>query len=123
MADIQHPAEPQARLSITPTHVGDGSRVLTLCGEIDADTAPGLREALNIADKETSPRSVLDFSDVTFMDSSGVNVLVAAFHQTRGAGGWIRMAALTEPVQQVIDIVGLDTIIPCYPTLDQALHG
>ncbi|MGW6487118.1 STAS domain-containing protein [Streptomyces sp. NPDC055056] len=65
---------------------------------------------------------MLDFSDVTFMDSSGVNVLVAALHQTRAAGGWIRMVALTEPVQQVIDIVGLDTIIPCYPTLAQALH-
>ncbi|MGW6492717.1 STAS domain-containing protein [Streptomyces sp. NPDC055056] len=122
MADIRDSAGPPARLSITPASAGGGVRVLTLCGEIDADTASGLRAALNSADKVTSARSVLDFSGVTFMDSSGVNVLVAALHEARAAGAWIRMVALTEPVQQVVDIVGLDTIIPCYPTLAQALH-
>ncbi|MFI5998069.1 STAS domain-containing protein [Streptomyces sp. NPDC051362] len=120
MAAIQDPAGQNARLSITPASTA-GIRVLTLRGEIDADTVQGLRDALYIDDTPTSPRSVLDFSDVTFMDSSGVNVLVTAFHRARAAGGWIRMAALTEPVQQVVDIVGLDTIIPCYPTLSEAL--
>lgn len=119
MADIQDPAGPTARLSITRTS-RDGIRVLTLGGEIDADTAGSLREALCVDETATS-RTVLDFGAVTFMDSSGVNVLVAAFQSARAAGGWVRMAALRAPVRQVIDIVGLDTVIPCYPTLSEAL--
>ncbi|MFD6294201.1 STAS domain-containing protein [Streptomyces sp. NPDC060235] len=119
MADIQDSAGPPARLSITQT-AAHGIRVLTLEGEIDADTASGLHEALCV-DGTATPRTVLDFSGVTFMDSSGVNALVAAFQRTRTAGGWIRMAALTQRVQQVVDIVGLDSVIPCYPTLPEAL--
>ncbi|MFD9584912.1 STAS domain-containing protein [Streptomyces sp. NPDC059980] len=120
MADIQDPAGLPARLFITRAD-SDGIRVLTLGGEIDADTVGGLREALCVDGTATTSRTVLDFGDVTFMDSSGVNVLVAAFHTSRAAGGWIRIAALTERVWQVVDIVGLDTVIPCYPTLPEAL--
>ncbi|MFD9497373.1 STAS domain-containing protein [Streptomyces sp. NPDC060005] len=121
MADIQDSAGPPDRLSITQT-AADGIRVLTLCGEIDADTAGGFREALCV-DGTASSRTVLDFGAVTFMDSSGVNVLVAALQKARADGGWIRMAALSERVRQVIDIVGLDTVIPCYPAVSEALDA
>ncbi|MGW6215148.1 STAS domain-containing protein [Streptomyces sp. NPDC055109] len=115
---MQDPLKRPAQLSITQSS-STGMRVLKLCGEIDADTADGLREALSVDD--SVPRSVLDLSIVTFMDSSAISVLVAARRDATAAGGWIRMAALTEPVQRVVEVVGLDTIISCYPTLPQAL--
>lgn len=121
VADIQDPAGPTARLSITQSSAGD-TRVLVLSGEIDADTVSGLREALHI-DGTAVSRSVLDFSDVTFMDSSGVNILVAAYQRARAAGGWIRMVAPTAPVRQVVEIVGLDTVIPTYPTVPEAIDA
>ncbi|MGW3816916.1 STAS domain-containing protein [Streptomyces sp. NPDC005046] len=119
MADIHDTAERPARLSITVTTTAD-IRVLALSGEIDADTVGSLRQALRMGD-DGPVRLVLDFSAVTFMDSSGISVLAAARRDATSAGGWIRMAALTAPVHRVIEIVGLDTIIPCYPTLPQAL--
>ncbi|MGW1068958.1 STAS domain-containing protein [Streptomyces aureus] len=122
MADIQDPAGAPARLSITQTSVG-GIRVLALGGEIDADTVSGLREALHLDETAALSRSVLDFSNVTFMDSSGVNILVAAFQRARASGGWIRMVAPTAPVQNVVEIVGLDTIIPSYPTVPEAIDA
>ncbi|MFD7681264.1 STAS domain-containing protein [Streptomyces sp. NPDC059271] len=67
-----------------------------------------LHEAFCVDGTATS-RTVLDFSDVTFMDSSGVNVLIVAYHTSRAAGGWSRVAASTEWVWQIVDIVGL----PC----------
>ncbi|MER5387300.1 hypothetical protein ABT040_45005 [Streptomyces sp. NPDC002688] len=48
-------------------------------------------------------------------------VLAAAHRDADAAGGWIRMAALTQPVRRVVEIVDLDTIITCCPTLAQAL--
>ncbi|MGW0572981.1 STAS domain-containing protein [Streptomyces tauricus] len=62
-----------------------------------------------------------DLSEVTFMDSSGINVLVTT-HQTATRGqGWLRLAGAREAVQQVLHVVGLDDVIDCYPTLEQAL--
>ncbi|MGW3661869.1 STAS domain-containing protein [Streptomyces sp. NPDC005141] len=119
MADIRDNAERPARLSVAETPAA-GIRVLVLSGEIDTDNVDLLRQALRI-DGNGRAQLVLDFSAVTFMDSSGVNVLVAAHRDAASGDGWIRMAALTAPVQRVVEIVGLDTIIACYPTLPQAL--
>ncbi|MFJ7969670.1 STAS domain-containing protein [Streptomyces sp. NPDC096324] len=121
MADIHHPVEQPARLSITRT-TADGIRVLALAGELDTDTAGTLRQGLRPEEECLPPLTVLDFGAVTFMDSSAINVLVAAHRDATAAGGWIRMAALTEPARRVVEIVGLDTIIACHPTLAQALE-
>ncbi|MEV6196498.1 STAS domain-containing protein [Streptomyces sp. NPDC051920] len=121
MADIHHPAGQPARLSITRTTV-DGIRVLALAGELDTDTAATLRQALRPEEEGLPPLTVLDFDAVTFMDSSAINVLVAAHRDATAAGGWIRMASLAEPARRVVEIVGLDTIIACHPTLAQALE-
>lgn len=51
----------------------------------------------------------------------GSVALAAARRDAVTADGWIRLAVLTEPVQRVLEIVGLDTIIACHPTLAQAL--
>ncbi|MEU8792693.1 STAS domain-containing protein [Streptomyces sp. NPDC048643] len=119
MADT-HPAGQPARLSITRTDV-DGIRVLALAGELDADNADALREALSIEESSTPPLTVLDLGAVTFLDSSAISVLALAHRDANAAGGWLRMAVLTAPVERVVQLVGLDTVIGCYPTLAQAL--
>ncbi|MEU8794296.1 STAS domain-containing protein [Streptomyces sp. NPDC048643] len=119
MTDIHHPVGQPARLSITQTTT-DGIRVLAPTGELDADNADLLRQALRV-DEDSPLLTVLDLGAVTFMDSSAISVLAAARRDSDAAGGRLCMAALTEPVQRVVEIVGLDTIIACYPTLAEAL--
>ncbi|TXS69650.1 anti-sigma factor antagonist [Streptomyces sp. me109] len=119
VADMQDTTEQPIPLSITQTAAG-GIRVLVVSGEIDHDNVDQLRQALRVG-VGGDPRAVLDLGGVTFMDSSAINVLVVAFNTAEAAGGWIRLAALTEPVQRVVEIVGLDTVLACYPTRDQAL--
>ncbi|MFF2364580.1 STAS domain-containing protein [Streptomyces sp. NPDC058122] len=120
MAEIHHSEGQGSRLSITQTTV-DGIRVLSVAGELDADNVGTLRQALCIEEDSVSALTVLDMGAVSFMDSSAINILVAANRDASAAGGQLRMAALSEPVQRVVEIVGLDTIIACYPTLAQAL--
>ncbi|MGW6217356.1 STAS domain-containing protein [Streptomyces sp. NPDC055109] len=112
-------ADQPARLSITHATTA-GVRVLGLSGEIDADNADILRQVLGAADGASS-QTVLDLSAVTFIDSSAISVLATAHREAAAGGGRLRMAALTEPVTRVVGIVGLDTIIPCYATLTEAL--
>ncbi|MFF7731427.1 MULTISPECIES: anti-sigma factor antagonist [unclassified Streptomyces] len=102
-------------------HMTEGVRVVTLRGEIDHDVREVLSEALLVADGALPPRIVADLSGVTFMDSSGINVFVAAHQQASRAAGWVRIAGAQESVLRVLQLVGVDTLIPCHPTTEQAL--
>ncbi|MFI1726464.1 STAS domain-containing protein [Streptomyces sp. NPDC020489] len=103
-------------------HALDGVQVLTLAGEIDFANKDVLRQGLDSA-AATGPRIVLDLQQVTFMDSSGLNVLIAAHQNATGAGGWLRLAGMPAAVQRTVQIVGLDSVIACYDTLPDALTG
>ncbi|MFH9084112.1 STAS domain-containing protein [Streptomyces sp. NPDC017673] len=100
----------------------DGIHVVTLAGEIDHHTGDTLRQALDVSDTPR-PRVVVDLHQVTFMDSSGINIFIAA-HRTLGeADGWLRLAAPRESVMRTLNIVGVDTFIDCRETLRQALSN
>ncbi|MEW2394182.1 STAS domain-containing protein [Streptomyces venezuelae] len=107
------------RLSVVRSAV-DGVRILALHGEIDHAVKDEFSEALIPEEGVAPPRTVVDLSDVTFMDSSGINVFIAAHHAVKEAQGWLRIAAPRESVLRVIQLIGLDAVIPCHPTLEQA---
>ncbi|MFH8336473.1 STAS domain-containing protein [Streptomyces sp. AM6-12] len=112
-------APQSAGLSITAT-TSDGIHVVTLVGEIDHHTAGTLRQALDIT-ASGAFRIVADMRQVTFMDSSGINILISAHHAATTAGGWLRLAAPTAAVLRTLHIVGIDQVIDCLPTLPDAL--
>ncbi|MFI9152549.1 STAS domain-containing protein [Streptomyces sp. NPDC053367] len=118
MTGIEHAGQ-AGQLTVVTT-VTDGIRVLTLSGEIDHDTCDTLRHALDAAGTPR-PRVIVDMRQVTFMDSSGINVFIAAHRTLDEAGGWLRLAAVDESVMRTLSIVGLDAVIDCRETLSQAL--
>ncbi|MER7408462.1 STAS domain-containing protein [Streptomyces sp. NPDC000070] len=118
MTDTHGAARPG--LSIDHTTV-DGVRVLTLRGEIDHTVKNELTEALLAFDGAPRPRTVVDLSGVTFMDSSGINVLIAAHQSMSDAQGWLRLAGARNSVLRVLELVGLDQVIGCHSTVEQAL--
>ncbi|MFI6854200.1 STAS domain-containing protein [Streptomyces sp. NPDC050416] len=111
---------PRPGLSIDHT-AADGIRVVTLRGEIDHAVANELVEALLSYGSVTRPRTVVDLSGVTFMDSSGINVLIAAHQSMSDAQGWLRVAGAKASVLRVLELVGLDQVIGCHSTVEQAL--
>ncbi|GGL62444.1 hypothetical protein GCM10010129_02560 [Streptomyces fumigatiscleroticus] len=114
-----HGAAGPDRLSIVRTSTEDIT-VVTVLGQIDLNTAGRLRAVL-LGCPETAHRIVVDLGQVTFMDCSGVNVLIDAHHAVHRAGGWLRLAVPAGTALRVLRIVGLDTVVDCYPTLRQAL--
>jgi anti-anti-sigma factor len=119
VTDTHAPGGP-GPLSIDHTAVGD-IRVLTLRGEIDHAVRNELTEALLSYGGAASPKTVMDLSGVTFMDSSGINVLIAAHQSMSAAQGWLRIAGAQESVLRTLQLVGLDQVIGCHPTVEQAL--
>ncbi|MGW2831619.1 STAS domain-containing protein [Streptomyces sp. NPDC001286] len=109
------------QLSVVATAT-DGIRVLTLAGEIDHHTGDTLRQALDVVGT-SRPRVVVDMRQVTFMDSSGINILIAAHRTFSEAGGWLRLAAVGASVMRTIRLVGIDAFIDCRESLRHALTG
>ncbi|MDQ3468639.1 MAG: STAS domain-containing protein [Actinomycetota bacterium] len=86
------------RLEIT-----DEGDALVLVGEIDSYTAPLLAARL----AERTPVTVLDLSGVSFLDSSGLRVLVEAHQERADDGGSLRLRTPSAPVQHLLEISGL----------------
>jgi anti-anti-sigma factor len=63
----------------------------------------------------TPLRTVADLSGVTCMNSSGINVFVAAHKSMSNAQGWLRVAGAQEPVLRLREIVGLNDVIAAIP--------
>ncbi|MER6789457.1 STAS domain-containing protein [Streptomyces sp. NPDC000658] len=121
MNDIPRDDRPN-HLSVQPEMV-DGVLVVTVEGEIDHDVKDVLSQALLFDDSAPPSRIVADLSGVTFMDSSGVNVFVTAHRRVSGAHGWLRIAGAQESVVRLLHLVGIDEVIPCLATVEEALRA
>ncbi|MFD9003654.1 STAS domain-containing protein [Streptomyces sp. NPDC059582] len=120
MPDSMHGGGPP-RLVIG-RRVADGIRVVTVRGALDYDVKGAFSDALFSPDSAASPlRIVIDLSGVTFMDSAGLSVLIATHHTAAYEQGWLRIAGAPPPVQRLLELTGVDRLIPCHPTTEHAL--
>jgi anti-sigma B factor antagonist len=93
-----------------------GGVVVEIAGELDMATAPQLEECLEGAG--FAQRLVVDLTECTFLDSSAVRVLVAAARDAEAAGGTLALVATDAGIRRVLDISGVDTIVPVHDALD-----
>ncbi len=107
-------------LTVTSTTTDDAT-VVAVTGEIDHNSADPLIQALDPGSLGGRTRVVIDMRQVTFMDSSGINVLLTAQRNLTPVDGWLRLAGVQESVLRTLQIVGVDMVIPCYPSLPEAL--
>ena len=84
--------------------------VLGLSGRLNMVAAPALTSAIDDVVQQT-PKVVVDFSDVTFMDSSGLGAVIAGLKKARQAQGDLRIASPTEQVQTVLRLTNLDKVL------------
>lgn len=64
---------------------------------------------------------VFDLSELEFMDSSGVGLLLGRFKRMQEIGGNVFIAGAKPSVERIINISGLHKIIPVYETIDKAI--
>ncbi|MBR1810283.1 MAG: STAS domain-containing protein [Clostridia bacterium] len=83
-----------------------------LAGEIDHDSAPRIREKID--DKVTECRPCvlrLDFSDVSFMDSSGVGLVMGRYRHAHALGCATEVTHLTPRYEKIMKMSGLSKIV------------
>jgi anti-anti-sigma factor len=86
----------------------DGSKaVLTVRGELDAYSAPGLEDQVTRLVGEQVDEVVLDLSQTGFLDSSGLRAILTAQRRLAENGGRMRLRAPSEAVTRLLEITGL----------------
>jgi anti-sigma B factor antagonist len=109
------------QLEVSTTSSGDYT-VLAVSGEVDMDSAPRLREL--VLEQLTDGRNllVIDMSGVTFMDSSGLSVLVAVLKRVRDGDGELRLVVTRERTMKLFRITSLDSVFTISGSLEDAIN-
>ena len=95
--------------------------VLVPHGDVDLESSPKLREALKRKSVSKTPKLLIDFQEVPYIDSSGLATLIEYFQDARAFKGKIALAGMSPRVKSVFEIVRLDQMFPLHPSLDVAL--
>lgn len=102
---------PARKLWVDPVLVPGGA-VVALRGDLDLATSPLLRTALaELIDQPSVRCVVVDMGGVTFIDSTGVHVLVEAAKRLRRCGGDLALSGTKSGAFKVLDICGLTSVL------------
>jgi anti-sigma B factor antagonist len=96
--------------------------VITPQGEIDVATAPGLRHHLDKGIDQDSGPVVVELTSVTFIDSTGLGVLVGAQKHCDEAGREMRIVVTDPRIRKVFAITGLRDHFEMHDSLEPALR-
>ncbi len=103
-----------------------GIRSFTLTGELDHATAPELRGPLEGALEDGTRSVLIDLSECSFIDSTGLSVIVHAHARlidgdTNGDDGQLEICCPDAQVRRLLEITGIDRALGLHQTRDEAL--
>ena len=97
------------------------ANVFTPEGPIDLHVSPEMRASLRALIDEKPQRLVVDLSQVPYVDSSGIAVLIGAMQSLELEGGVFLLAGAQETVQTILESAKLDKYFRMFPTVEAAL--
>jgi len=99
----------------------DQPNVLPLEGEIDLHVSPEVAESLRSMVAKKPKQVVVDLTKVTYLDSSGLAVLIEGMQKVQEYGGQFAVVGMQESVKHIFDIARLDQVFQIFPDVDTAL--
>ncbi len=107
-------------MEITEQKRGD-VKIIGLRGRLDAETSPCVgKRLMNLLD-QGERRLVFDFSDLTYISSSGLRLLIEVARNLQKANGKLALAALSDHIREIFNIAGFTSLFSIYPTCDEAI--
>ncbi|MBL6278065.1 STAS domain-containing protein [Micromonospora fiedleri] len=101
-------------MALTVTYAdrdGGGPARLRLAGELDMSSAPELNEAIDRLAAAGQRRLLIDLTELTFCDSTGIAVFVRGDNRAAEQGGWLRITGATGRVERVLKVTGLADVL------------
>jgi anti-sigma B factor antagonist len=93
--------------------------VLTIEGELDLSSAPSVREPLERAIEEGTRKVVIDMLNCTFVDSTGLGVMLHSAKRLEGEGG-MAIVCTDEQIRRLLGLTMIDRTIPVFSTREDA---
>ncbi len=97
--------------------------VIELQGEIDADIADALKDAVAGTAAVGRKRLVIDMSNVSAVDGQGLELLLWGREYCRGNHVQLRLAGLDETLEKILEITGLLSEFDCHAELAEAVRS
>ena len=95
-----------------------------LFGELDHHAAEGAREKIDCAlDNYCMENLIFDFTKVSFMDSSGIGMILGRYRKMGEQEGRIAICGCSKPVRSILNMAGVFSIIDYYNTREEALES
>ncbi|MEM8551740.1 MAG: STAS domain-containing protein [Pseudomonadota bacterium] len=94
-----------SELTIARHEIG-GASVIAPAGRIDSSTAAQFQETVIEAVEGGATRMVLDFSDVGYISSAGLRVVLLAGKRLKGGGGTLALCGMQPSIREVFEISG-----------------
>lgn len=116
---------PDAPFSVQVAHQ-NGVAWLALRGELDMSVTDLLADPLASVEEDGASAILLDLRDLTFIDSSGLNVILAAWSRTEANGQQLRVVGVSKTCRRVFEVTGAAFLIDtteAVSTLGQFTNG
>ncbi len=100
----------------------DRTAIFTLVGEMDLYCSREVKEKIGEALEDGFRRIILDCRDLSYLDSSGIGVLISLLTSLRKQGGSLILCSLTSTVRAVIELTKLTGFLPVASSINEALE-
>lgn len=98
--------------------------IAIIVGELDHHSAEHIRTKIdNEMMKATVKNLIFDFSKVTFMDSSGIGVIMGRYKNVNKLNGKVMAVNLSEQIKRIFEMSGIQRFIPLYKNIDAAINN
>ncbi|MFE6488914.1 STAS domain-containing protein [Streptomyces sp. NPDC057757] len=97
--------------------------VLVVAGELDHHTAPELTTLIQETPFSPEVAVLLDVSELTYCDSTGITVFIGAYQRAQQTGTPLLLVGLNGHLMNVFRIIGLDQLFTFQPTVEDAING
>ena len=91
-------------------------------GRLDSISTPELEQRVAICLDQGSKNLILDFSELDYINSAGLRVLVMSYQRLVPLGGQVMVCGAKDYIAEIFDISGYNRIFLMYPDLDQAIR-
>lgn len=108
-------------LQVREERGGDGVLTVSLEGELDLATADRVREPLDKAVEAGTRRVVIDMLSCTFIDSTGLGVLLHCAKRLEEEKGGMALVCTDDQIKRLLELTMIDRTIPVFDTREQAL--
>lgn len=103
-------------------NIEDRNLIVKIKGDIDHHTAEEIKEKTETNYKRLNAKNIIfDFQDVSFMDSSGIGMIIGRYKNIEKQGGNVAVYNVSESVKIIFNMSGLHKIITCCDTLEETL--